>query len=364
MAGLDEQIEELEKLISTTKYNKRTQHAIGLYKARLAVLKGKSEAKSAAGKRGHGFSVRKTGDASVVLLGFPSVGKSSLLNALTNAESDVAHYAFTTLDCIPGMLEHRGAKIQLLDVPGIVGGAAEGTGRGKEVLQIVRNADLVIVLLDVIHPGQLQVIQQELESIYVRLNKKRPDVRITKQPRGGIRVGKTVKLPQLNDDTIKAILREFKITNADVLIRTRINADELIDVIEANRSYMPGLTVLNKMDLVDAKTLKLMSTQVKVDIAISAKEGTNIDTLKELIFSRLEFMPVFCKQAGKRADLNEPLILKQGATVGDMCRALHNDFVDRFSYARVWGKSARFEGQKLGSSHRLHENDVVELHLD
>ncbi|MEK6949157.1 MAG: GTPase, partial [Nanoarchaeota archaeon] len=125
-----EKIKELDDLISKTKYNKSTQHAIGLYKAQLAKLKEKQKARSG-GRKGEGYNVRKTGDGTVVLLGFPSVGKSTLLNALTNANSAVAAYAFTTLTVIPGILEYKHAKIQVLDVPGVMHGAAAGTGRGK-----------------------------------------------------------------------------------------------------------------------------------------------------------------------------------------------------------------------------------------
>ena len=148
--GNEERIKELEDLIANSQYNKRTQHAIGLYKAQLAKLKEKEEGRRAAasGKKGDGYSVRKSGDGTVVLLGFPSVGKSTLLNSITDAKSDVGSYAFTTLTVIPGTLDYEHAKIQVLDVPGIVQGAASGKGRGTEVFSVLRSADLIVVLLD------------------------------------------------------------------------------------------------------------------------------------------------------------------------------------------------------------------------
>src|SRR3990167_7167190 len=153
----DSTLEEIEELIAKSKYNKRTQHAIGLYKAQLAKLKEKQAARSK-GKKGEGYAVRKAGDGTVVLLGFPSVGKSTLLNAMTNSESKVGAYAFTTLTVIPGTMEYKHAKIQILDVPGVVYGAASGTGRGKEVLQVLRNADLILILLDALQPEHYSVL--------------------------------------------------------------------------------------------------------------------------------------------------------------------------------------------------------------
>jgi ribosome-interacting GTPase 1 len=66
---------------------------------------------------------------------------STLLNAITNKESKVAAYDFTTLDAIPGMMEYdgeyKGARIQIIDLPGIIEGGASGKGRGREVFAAV-----------------------------------------------------------------------------------------------------------------------------------------------------------------------------------------------------------------------------------
>ena len=85
----NEEISDLEERISKTKYNKKTQHAIGLMKAKLAMLREKAQARASTGKASGDdrFSVRRSGDGTAVLLGFPSVGKSTLLNKITNAKS-------------------------------------------------------------------------------------------------------------------------------------------------------------------------------------------------------------------------------------------------------------------------------------
>lgn len=83
------------------------------------------------GAAGEGFDVQKSGDSRIGLVGFPSVGKSTLLTKLTGTFSKVAAYEFTTLTCVPGVIRYKGAKIQLLDLPGIIEGAKDGKGRGK-----------------------------------------------------------------------------------------------------------------------------------------------------------------------------------------------------------------------------------------
>ena len=110
------------------------------------------------------------------------MGKSTLLNKITNAESRIGAYDFTTLDVVPGMMDYKGAKIQIFDVPGIVHGAASGKGRGKEVLSVIRGADLIMILVDVGHPGQFESLAKEVYESGIRLNQKKPDIRITKKP--------------------------------------------------------------------------------------------------------------------------------------------------------------------------------------
>jgi len=354
-------IKELEEQISKTKYNKKTQHAIGLYKAQLAKLKEKQKARSG-GKKGEGYAVRKTGDGTVVLLGFPSVGKSTLLNAMTDANSPVGSYAFTTLTVIPGILNYESARIQILDVPGVVYGAAAGTGRGKEVLAVIRNADLVLFLIDVFHPEHYKTLQKEVYDADVRINQIPPDVRIVKTPRGGINIGTTVKLKNLDKKTIEDILKEFKINNANIVIRTDINADQLIDAIEGNKVYLPAVVVLNKIDMIGKEELEKIKT--KPDLYVSAEKNIGIEDLKELIYKKLRIIRIYLKEYNKKADMEEPLIMWQDSTLKDLCLKLHKDFVDKFKFARIWGSSAKFPGQMIVKlSYELKDKDIVELRM-
>lgn len=359
-----DRIAELEKDISKTKYNKKTQFAIGLMKAKLAKLKEKEAGRGKGQKKGEGYAVKKSGDASVVLLGFPSVGKSTLLNALTNAKSNIASYAFTTLTCIPGVLEYKGAKIQILDVPGIVKGAASGTGRGKEVLQMIRTADLVLVLLEIFHPEHFNAIMKEVKETGVRLNQRKPDIKITKAEKGGIDVGATVKLTILDKDIIKAMMREMGYINASIVLREDIDTDQLIDIIEANKIYTRALTIVNKTDLASSKALDRFKKNIKIDLSISAQNKDHIEELREMIFQKLGFIRLYLKEVSKKADMKEPLIMKSPCSLKNVCEKLHKEFVTKFKFARIWGRSAKFDGQKiLKLKHQLLDEDIVELHI-
>ncbi len=362
MAGDAERIRELEDLIANSQYNKRTQKAIGLYKAQLARLKEKVAGRRK-GRQSDGYSVRKTGDGTVVLLGYPSVGKSTLLNGITRAESEVGSYAFTTLSVIPGVMEYNYAKIQILDVPGIVKGAASGKGRGTEVFSVLRNSDLILVLVDVQFPEHYEAIIKEIYDSGIRLNKKKPDVRIKKTGRDGIKISKTVRLPNLSDETIEGVLRAFRINNADVVIRTNITVDELIDCIEDNKKYVPGITVLNKVDLVSKEHAEKIARQINADIMVSAEKKEHLEELKEIIFNKLDLIRIYMKEPGKEADLEEPLIISRNSSVRDVCSKLHKDFVKQFKFCRVWGKSSKFPGQKLSIKHTLKDLDILEIHL-
>ena len=358
-----QRVRELEEELSTTKYNKSSQHHVGLVKAKIALLKEKQERRIAGKGKTEGFSVKRSGDATVIIVGYPSVGKSTLLNALTNAKSEVAAYAFTTLTCIPGLLDYKHAKIQVLDVPGIISGAASGLGRGKEVLACAQSANLVMLIVDVFHPEHLPILHKEVYDSHLRLNKRKPTIKIVKKERGGVDIGSTVKLTKLDEGTITGIMKEFRLNNASIVIRDDVDADELIDVIEGNKKYVPAITVLNKIDLVDARELERVKRIVQPDICISAEQGINIGELKDLLFERLRFIRVYCKQQGKKADMDVPLIMLKGSTIKEMCEKLHRDMVRKFRFARIWGRSAKFAGQSIRSlEHKLQDEDVVEVH--
>jgi uncharacterized protein len=351
----EERITALEEEISRTKKNKATEMHIGLLKAKIAELKEREETLKRGKGKSLGFGVKKTGHATVVFVGLPSVGKSTLINALTNADSKVAAYEFTTLDVIPGMMNYGGVSVQLLDVPGLIVGAAGGKGRGREVLSMVRNADLALIVLDVSRIPVGEQIKSELEGVGVRLDKKPPEVVIRRRDKGGIKVNSTVKLTKLTMEEAKRVVMANGVLSADVIIRQDVSADELTDAVRGNRVYIPSVVVVNKVDLAgDAKFPPGY-------LPISAANGDNLDRLREEIFRKLNFIRVFLKPQGGKADFTEPMILHKGGAVRDMCGRLHKEFLSKFRYALVWGDSVRHDGQRVGLNHVLKDKDTVSI---
>ena len=353
MTTTEERIQEIEEEIRDTKYNKATQHHIGKLKAKLAKLKVQS-AKKSAGAGGLGYAVKKTGDATVCLVGFPSVGKSTLLNQLTNAKSEIGAYEFTTLQVVPGVMKYQGAELQLLDVPGLIKGAAEGKGRGREVLAVIRNSDLVLLLVDSQNLDQKQIMVDELLKANIRINEKQPDIQVKKKSRGGITIASTKKL-KLDKQSIHTILAEFNYHNADVLIREDINLEQFIDFLAGNRTYLPALFVVNKSDLA-AKQPAHRDT-----VYVSALSGEGLAKLRTQIFRKLGLIRIYMKKQGKKPDYDEPLIVKKGSTIGDVCNGLHKNFYKDFRFAHIWGPSARFGGQQVGLNHALKDEDVLTI---
>ena len=362
--GIPEKIKAIQDEMARTQINKATEHHLGLLKAKIAKLKREQEENVAkkSGVKSDGFDVRRSGDATVVFIGLPSVGKSTLLNQLTGAKSTVGAFQFTTLTVVPGMMEYGGAKIQVLDLPGIIKGASTGKGLGKRILSVARSADLVLLVLDVFQPYHEDVLVNELGNIGIRLNQLPPNITIEKASMGGIAVAQQVKLTKITEKHLKDILHLYGIVSARVVIREDVTSEQLSDYIAGNISYSKALTILNKIDLVDKEFLKDLKTKIKSNvIEVSANSDINIELLKEKIFEKLEFIRIYMRPKGGETDFKEPLIAREGDSVEDICNKLHRRMKKEFRYGLVWGKSVKFGGQRVGLNHILQDEDVLTI---
>jgi len=286
------------------------------------------------------------------------------MSKLTGTHSEVSEIDFTTLTTVPGTVKVHGAPIQILDLPGTIEGANDGRGRGRQVIAVARTCNLIFIVLDVLKPlGDKKTIESELEGFGIRLNKKPPAILVRRKEKGGIAITNTVPLTNIDQDEIKAILSEYRISNADVAIRQpNATADDVVDVIEGNRVYIPALYVLNKIDAISIEELDLLY-KIPYSVPISSKEWLNVDELVQRMWEELDLVRVYTKPRGLPPDYTSPVVLHRGrCSVQDFCSAIHKEIAKQMKYAVVWGASAKHaRGQKVGLDHVLDDEDVVHI---
>ena len=355
MLTIDEQIEQIEETLRKTPHHKATNGFIGAMRAKIARLRDREIEQS--GKRGGGgggYQVKKQGDATVVIVGPPSAGKSTLINKITNAESKVAPYAFTTVTVVPGMLKHNQAYIQILDIPGLISGAKEGKGRGKEVLSVARGADLLLIMTDVKRVDAFASMVNELLGAGIRINEEKPKVLIEKKISGGLDVFSNIK-QDIDKETIKEIAREYGIKNGTITLQENISMDRLFDAFSENRVYVPVIWVINKVD--EEPNYKEMIDGEYV--AISAETGDGIDDLISEVWNALKFVTVYLVKPDEEIGSGSPIVMKEGDTLKDVALKIGPDFAAGKKIVKIWGESAKFPGQEVSFDTKVCEGMQV-----
>lgn len=363
---LREKIQQIQEELARTQKNKATEYHIGLLKGKLARYRQQllEPAPGSSSSPGQGFEVSKSGDARVALIGFPSVGKSSLLSKITKTKSEVAQYAFTTLTSVPGVLEYNGAEIQILDLPGIIQGASEGKGRGRQVVATAKTADLILMVLDATKPEEQRVIlERELEAVGIRLNKERPNIYLKIKKTGGVKFNAISPPKYLNERLVSDILKDYKVHNAEVLIRDEnCTVEDFIDIINSShRSYIPCLYAYNKIDAVSLEEVDRIARQPHSTV-ISVAMDLGLDDLLERIWADLSLLRIYTKPKGQAPDFTEPMVVRAAHnSVENVCDSIHREIKNKFRYAMVWGASTKHSPQRCGLQHRVAEGDVITL---
>lgn len=355
MFTINEQIAQIEEVLRKTPHHKATNGFIGAMRAKIARLKDRDiEISSKHGGGGGGYQVKKQGDATVVLIGPPSAGKSTLINQLTNAESKVAPYAFTTVTVVPGMLKYKEAYIQILDIPGLITGAKEGKGRGKEVLSVARSADLLLIMTDVERTGMFPKITDELYGSGIRINQKPPEILIEKRISGGLDIFSNIN-QDLDKETIKEIAREYGIKNGVITLKENVTMDMLFDSFSSNRVYIPAIFIVNKIDE-KPKYIKPVNPKI---IEISAEKGMGIESLIEEIWKTLYFVTVYLVKPDEDFKQGSPIIMKEEDTLAKIAEKIGPDFAQRVKIAKIWGDKAKFPGQEVSFSTKVSDGMFV-----
>ena len=361
---LPEKIKYLQEFISTIPEHKGNEKMRGYLRRRLAQLKDELEdqkKRRAVGGGGGGFSFKKEGAAQVVILGMTGSGKSSLLMKATNAKSEVADHPFTTKQPVPGMMPFEDIQFQLIDTPAIFENVRNGAW-GSQLLSLARNADGVLIILDAKDSiNQFRLIINELISAGITIDKKVSKIEIEKTTGGGIQIACTGRIT-CRVEEIEQALKEFGVRNAVVRIWGDIILKEVEDALDQTRIYKPALIVVNKVDRFPGALEDFNLECKRKAVGVSTTTGKGLDSLGETLFRAMGIMRIYTKGAGGEA-AKKPIIVKIGARVDDIAKIVHSQFYRNFKYARIWGNSVNFNGERVGAEHELADKDVLEIRI-
>jgi len=367
----EEKIRLMREFLSLVPKHKGTNKLVANVKRRIAELERELE-RSKARKRGGGvgFAIPKEGAGQIVILGPPNVGKSSLLAAVTNAKPEINPIPFTTQRPIPGMLNYEDIQFQLVEAPAIVEGAAEGRMGGPQILSLARNADGLIIMVDLsLDPvGQFRVIQFELDKAGILIERPEGEVEILRRACGvGIQIVGGGTLVGCTYEDVKNLLNSYRISSAILRISGRVTLDDIEDALFSSSIYKPTIVVANKLDLPGAKdNLALLEDVVKRFnvplLAVSCLSGEGLRSLGESIFKMLGIVRVYTKEPSSKEPSKKPLVIKNGTSVIEVAKKLHSEMYKNFKYARVWGPSAKYPGERVGPTHILVDGDIIEIH--
>ena len=246
----------------------------------------------------------------MILIGPPNSGKSSLLEALTNARPLVADYPYSTRQPVTGMMTFETVQFQLIDTPPISMESYEAYLNG-----LVRNADLVALVCDLSANTMLadvKVVQQRLQERRILLM---PEV--TEHPED----------PRYS----------YKKT-----------------LICAHKSYDDESGEKRRLLAESFPDFKMVATSILDDASLVA--------FGQAIYDCMNIMRVYTKPIGGQADFSDPIILPLGGTVEDAAIELHKDFAHKLKYAKVWGHG-KYDGQRVQRDFVLADGDIIELHI-
>jgi small GTP-binding protein len=303
----EDKIMTLEEMLAIMPKHKGTDHLKADLRRKIAKLSQEAEKRS--GAKRASMLVEKEGAAQVVVIGLPNAGKSQLVASITSASPPVADYPFTTQTATPGMMEFENIKIQLIDTPPLTEQPAEWWLRNT----IIR-ADGIAIVVDLSNDPLAQ-----MEAILTQLAEMR------------VGIGK-----------IKA--------EEDSLILHQKKALIIANKIDSENTGENYLRLRNKY-----------GEQVPVT-AISARQGNGLEKLRYEIFKMLDIIRVYTKAPGKKAELNDPIVLARGSTLEDAAEEVHKDFRTSLKYARIWG-SGKHDGVMAKRNHVLEDGDIIELHM-
>jgi hypothetical protein len=367
-----EKIEKLREFLSLVPKHKGTENLRAQVKRKIAILRREiAEKKSRrVGKGGPRFFVEKEGDAQIVILGPTNVGRSSLLSLLTNAKVEISDYPYTTKEPTPGMFQYRDLQFQIVEAPALMEGSADGGAWGFQSLAAARNADGLLLMVDLSKDPveQISMTLRELEKARILTREPKARVEIERKHVGaGFRIIVLGSLVGCTPRDVKQLFRSYRIHDVTVKIRGKASLDDIEDAIFESTVYRPAILIANKADLPNsAKGIEQLKDFVGEKLKIfpvSCKTMSGLEKIGSEIFGMLNIIRVYTKEPSKRVPSQKPFTIKRGSTILDLAKRIHSDFYEHFSYAKVWSKRLRFSPQKVGGSFVLEDGDTVEIHV-
>lgn len=362
----EEKLRALEEFLSAVPKHKGTENLVRWAKRRMAELREEVEDKKRrkSGGGGVSFFVEKEGAAQIAILGLTKVGKSAFLRALTNASVHVSDVPYTTKFPAVGMLKFEDIQFQLVEAPAII---PEGGGWNSRVVGLAKNSDGIIIMLDATRDVQndFELIRRFLEDHGLYMVKPKGYVAIERSYSGGIRFVYYGRLLCTEQEVIK-LLNSYRIYHGIVKVFGEVDLDMVERSLFETIVYKPTIIVINKIDLDPAghsyrKFRDAVHPEIPV-LPVSAIKGTGLERVGETIFRTLDLIRIYTKPPlGKPSE--KPLVVKRGATVLEVAKIIHKDLYQKFAYARVWGASAKYPGQRTGPDHVLEDKDIVEINI-
>jgi len=276
---------------------------------------------------------------------------------------------YSTHEPVPGIMNYADVQFQIVEAPAVMEGSADGRAAGHVTLGLARNADAVILMVDLSRDPieQLDLVLAELEKSRVLVSKPSGKVVIDRRHAGAaLRVILVGKLLDCSMQDVEDLLRSYKINDATVRISGDVRLDDVEDAIFETTTYKPAVIVANKLDLKGAAAnLRLLKQYVNERlpvVAMSCEQKTGIDELGRALLESLQVVRVYTKEPGSHRPTGRPFVLKRGATVNDLAKNIHKELVWNFLFAMVWAKRLPFSPKKVGLGFVLEDGDVVEIH--
>jgi ribosome-interacting GTPase 1 len=165
---------------------------------------------------------------------------------------------------------------------------------------------------------------------------------------------------------VEDLLRSYKISDAIVRITGDVTLEDVEDAIFESTIYKPALVVANKLDVKGAQAnLRVLKKYVNGKlpvIAVSCERRIGLHELGSALFESLGVIRIYTKEPGMKVHSDHPFALRHGATVNDLAKNIHKEFVSNFLFAMVWAKRLPFSPKKVGLNFVLEDGDIVEIH--